>query len=276
MGLFFQWVNPLAAPRVFLASMLVNNWTLARAWSWLLSPVVFAVLVFLLLFWYASPGLRLEAGKARRSVWSWARAVGLAVIACLTVPLGVSSTLAFQQGHFQGAVPTHEGESRAPQVPVEISIDMDAAVVRAGTPILYNTLVTNKGTEASPPLIVAMNIINLKGTGEPVDPEDWSPQRTQYLDALAPGQSAKHSWRVNAILDGNFMVYMVVIPAPRSRETTSRPVASSGIHLTVTPFTRLNPGGVLPYAIGGPALLALGIFLIYRHRRRQIDTGAGI
>jgi hypothetical protein len=159
------------------------------------------------------------------------------------------------------------------RLPLQISIDMDANVVRAGTPILYNTVVTNNGTEASPPLIVAMNIINLKGAGEPVDPEDWSPQRTQYLESLAPGKSAKHSWRVNAILDGNFMVYTVVIPAPGSAQATSQPVASAGIHLTVTPFTRLNPGGVIPYAIGGPALLLGVIFLVYRRRRQQIDMG---
>jgi hypothetical protein len=94
-----------------------------------------------------------------------------------------------------------------------------------------------------------MNIINLDKHGEVVDPEDWSPQRTQYLEPVAPGQSATLHWRVNAILDGDFMVYIVAIPAPGSPEATSQPVASSGIHLTVTPYTKLNPGGVLPYAI---------------------------
>jgi hypothetical protein len=42
----------------------------------------------------------------------------------------------------------------------------------------------------------------------------------------------------------------------------------------VTPYTKLNPGGVLPYVIGGPLLLGLIIFLVYRHRRRQLDAGA--
>jgi len=70
------------------------------------------------------------------------------------------------------------------------------------------------------------------------------------------------------------MVYMVVIDAPAGQETTSHPVASSGIHLTVTPFTRLNPLGVLPYAIGGPLIIGLGIFFLYRLRRRNIDEGA--
>jgi hypothetical protein len=69
------------------------------------------------------------------------------------------------------------------------------------------------------------------------------------------------------------MVYMVAIPAPGSAETSSQPVASGGIHLTVTPYTKLNPGGVLPFAIGGPLVLAIVIFFVYRHRRRQIDAG---
>ena len=69
------------------------------------------------------------------------------------------------------------------------------------------------------------------------------------------------------------MIYMVLLPGPASQNSTSQPVASSGIHLTVTPFTRLNPGGVLPYVIGVPILLMLAIFLIFRFRRRQIDTG---
>ena len=153
--------------------------------------------------------------------------------------------------------------------PLQISIDVGAKVVQAGTPIFYNTVLTNNGTAASPPLIVAMNITNIDAKGEIVDPEDWSPERTQYTESVAAGQSVKLSWRVNAILDGDYMVYMVAIPTPSSKETTSQPVASSGIHLTVTPFTKLNPGGVLPYAIGGPVVLGLMIFFVYRHRRRK-------
>jgi hypothetical protein len=107
-----------------------------------------------------------------------------------------------------------------------------------------------------------------------VDPEDWSPQRTQYLETLAPGQSSTLSWRVNAILDGDYLIYMVVIPEPSGADATSLPVASSGIHLTVTKFTKLNPRGVLPYAIGGPLILGLGIVYLLRRRRQDIDTGS--
>jgi len=118
-----------------------------------------------------------------------------------------------------------------------------------------------------------MNIINLNAQGDVVDPEDWSPERTQYINSLAPGASANLEWIINTILDGDYMVYMVLIPEPDSREATSQPTASSGIHLTVTPFTRLNPGGVLPYAVGGPLVLSVIIYLVYRRRRRGVDAG---
>ncbi len=146
-------------------------------------------------------------------------------------------------------------------------------MVKNGEPVFFNTVVKNNGTEQSPPLILAMNIINLDKTGDVVDPEDWSPQRTQYVDSLAAGQSTTHSWRVNTILEGDYMVYMVLIPQPGSPEATSLPVTSSGIHLTVERFVRLNPGGVVPYAVGVPIVLVLGTVLLFRFRRRRIDTG---
>lgn len=267
-GQFLQWVNPLAATNHFLSKTLVNNWKVEEFWTWLLSPIVFAILILGLLFLYASPGLRLDGGRMSvvRSLWrrvagkaSLHGIVGLFVSASLLLSLQASPALARQE--------------KQPEAGLQLSIDMQSKAVKATDSILFNTLVTNKSSEASIPVILAMNIINLDREGEIVDPEDWSPQRTQYVERLAPGQSATHAWRVNAILDGDYMVYMVAIPQPDAPEATSHPVASSGIHLTVTPYTRLNPAGILPFAIGGPLVLLLGIYLLYRHRSRAIDMG---
>lgn len=261
-GQFLQWINPFAATNHFLSKHLVNYRTVAEFWTWLISPAVFAVLVLGLLFLYAAPGLRLEAGKASR-LWSQlGRVAGLLVIAGLLASLGASQVLAAPGGQSQQAQE------------LQISVDLDYTVVKTGDKVEFRTLVTNSTTEKSPPLIVAMNIINLDAQGDVVDPEDWSPQRTQYLESLAAGGSANLSWIINTILDGDYMVYMVLIPEPSATEATSLPVTSSGIHVTVTPFTRLNPGGVLPFAIGGPILVLAGILVVFRLRRRQIDTGA--
>lgn len=262
MGSLLQQVNPIASTNHFLSKMLVNNRTFAEWWPWLIAPAALALLVYGLLFAYASPGLRLESGKASK-FWSfWGRLVGLSVVACMFV-LATGKSAAFAQ---QSMMNSHES-------PVQIAIDMDYKTVRAGEHIIYNTTVTNNGMETSAPICLAMNIVNLDAAGDIVDPEDWSPQRTQYIDGLAMGQSQTHAWRVNAILDGNYLIYMVAIPEPTGEEATSQPVASSGIHLIVTPFTKLNPGGVLPYAVGGPFVLIVGILMLYRIRRRRIDEG---
>ena len=264
MGSLLQQVNPIASTNHFLSKILVNNRTLGEWWPWLIAPVALAVFLYVLLFWYAAPGLRLEGGKASKFWSSLGRLVGVGAMVTFFALLLTASPAAAK-----GAA-TMKPQSH----PVEITIDMDYKTVKAGDYILYNTAVTNHDTASTPPLCLAMNIINLDAAGDIVDPEDWSPQRTQYVDELPAGQSVTHSWRVNAILDGDYLVYMVVIPEPDGQDATSQPTSSSGIHLTVTPFTKLNPGGVLPYAVGGPLLLILGIVLLYRMRRRRIDAGA--
>lgn len=64
-GRLLKRVNPMESNGHFLEKVLVNNRTLGEFWPWLASPVLFAVLVYGLLF-YASPGLQLEAGRTIR------------------------------------------------------------------------------------------------------------------------------------------------------------------------------------------------------------------
>jgi hypothetical protein len=266
MGMLLNQVNPIQSTFVFLSRILVNNRTVGERAYYLTSPIVFAILVYVLLFWYAGPSLRLEGGQSRKWLASLGRRLRFAATAGLLLLIVNGTAASAQSANGSGATP--------PDSHVAIAIDVDYKVVKTGDKVLYNTVVTNEGTVTSRSLVVAMNIINLNAAGDIVDPEDWSPQRTQYIDALPAGQAKTLAWRVNAILDGNYLVYMVLVPEPDGKEGTSRPVASSGLHLTVTPFTKLNPGGVLPYAIGGPALLLGGMVLVYRARRRKIDMGS--
>jgi hypothetical protein len=122
-------------------------------------------------------------------------------------------------------------------------------------------------------MIVAMNIINLSKTGDVVDPEDWSPERTQFLEGLGANENETLSWEVNAVLDGNYMVYIVAVPEPEDEGTSTQAVASRGLHLSIAKFTTLNPSGVLPYAIGVPLVVVLAIIVLFRLRNRQIDAG---
>jgi len=256
-GQFLQWINPMASVNHFLSKHLVNYRSVAEFWPWLITAVVLAVVAMAVLL-FVGAGLRLEPGRKNKLWTRLSHAFGLSLIAGLLIVSGLLASPAY-------AVQADENLS--------ISVDADARQLKTGDTIEFKTVVKNNGAAASPPLIVAMNVINLDATGDVVDPEDWSPQRTQYIDALGAGESIELSWVINTILEGDFMVYMVLLPEPGSAESTSHPVASSGIHLTVAPFTRLNPGGVLPFAIGGPILLLIITYLVYRRRRQQIDLG---
>ncbi|MEZ4616647.1 MAG: hypothetical protein R2867_14260 [Caldilineaceae bacterium] len=68
------------------------------------------------------------------------------------------------------------------------------------------------------------------------------------------------------------MVYTVVIPAPATAETTSWPLTSTGLHVTVNVVVDPNPAGVTPYAVGTPMILLSMIVGINLYRRRQMSV----
>ncbi len=262
--------NPMEAVDHFLEKILVNNRTPGELTNYLYSPILLSVIVLVLLLVYAGPRLRLDGGAPPLFRRKREALIGLGLAVCLFGALSAHTALAAPL-----AAPAAQAAASITQLPLEISIDTTAKVVKNGEPILFKTVVKNKGSEPSPYLIVAMNIINISGEGDPVDPEDWSPQRTQDIEALAAGESTEQSWRLNTILEGNYMVYMVLVPKPNTPEATSWPLTSAGMHITVERFIRSNPGGVLPYAIGVPLVLLAGIVFIYRYRRQEIDSGDG-
>ena len=256
-------VNPLPAGFDFLSKLLVSNRTLAESWTALESPFIFAVVVIGLLFLFVGPQLRIEAGRMNKMKNFWSkvsRMLGMAIIAGLMLMPSTTSAMALPPAQSQGG-------------DLQIAISLDSKTVKTGDSIDFDTVLTNVGTEKSPPVIAAMNIINLSKTGDVVDPEDWSPERTQYVESLGPNETTKLSWQVNAVLDGNFMVYIVAIPQPGGEGTSTQAVASRGLHLSVTKFTSLNPSGVLPFAVGVPIVVVLAILVLFRLRNRQVDAG---
>lgn len=260
MGRFLKALNPMEAVDHALEKLLVNNRTLDELTTYLRSPIIMPVLVIGVLLLFAAPRLRLDPGIP----WPTRNKAGRSAAALLLVGFlgaGLTPTVRAQAG----ATPS--------QLPLTITIDTTASVVDSGEPVYFHTVVKNNGTEASPPLIVAMNIINLKAEGDVVDPEDWSPQRTQYLAALAAGETIENEWRLNTILGGDYMVYMVLIPTPGSPEASSWPLTSAGMHLTVKIVVSANPSGVTPYALGMPMVLLSAILFINYYRRRHIDSG---
>ena len=256
-----QWVNPISSVNYFLSKYLLFHRPLVESWPWLVSSVLLAVLTVFLLLKFAGSRLRLEPGLRRKIRAALRKVVGLvALIGLCAISLSVSTA--------------HAGQpDQAQSNDLEISINTKFKQVKMGDVVKFNTDIINRGVQTSSPLIVALNVVNLQERGEIVDLEEWSPQRTQYIQALAPDESIDLDWIVTTGFHGEYIVYIVLIPEPGNAEDTTFPVASSSLYLTVTPSARLSPGGVLPFALGVPVFLLAITFAVYRRRRQQIDMG---
>jgi ABC-2 type transport system permease protein len=263
LGYLIQQLNPLQASSEFLEKVLVNNRTVAEKMPYLMAAICAAAGVLALLFLYAAARLRLDEDAPRFTPVTparWGRAASILLIAGATLAL---VSMPASRAQAATAVPGQR---------LQISVDLEHQSVNAGDELEFMTVVKNAGGKDSPPLNVAMNIV-LTGEGEPVDPEDWSPERTQQVDPLGPAESAEQVWTVEAILEGDYMVYLTVLPQPSGPTTTSQPVSSKGIHLTVKPFAKTNPGGVLPVAVGTPVALMLIALVPRALRRRKASEG---
>jgi len=269
LGYLVQQVNPMQASSEFIEKLIVNNRDPLERAGYLVAQPVFALVVLGLLFVYAAPRVRLEGEtpRLRRPSRRASRSVG--VLGGLLVLGGMAMPLLALAGSSAGSGVPSQAPASSHDVGIEITTDLGYAVVNNGDDIEFSTVIVNTGDSDTPELVVAMNIINLGKGGDPVDPEDWSPERTQEVGTIAPGASAEQAWFVSAILDGNYMIYMTVVATPDGTEATSHPIASPGVHLTVQGFARSNPGGVLPVAIGVPLLLSAGTVLIRRWWNRE-------
>ncbi len=269
LGYLVQQLNPMQASSAFTEKLIVNNRTPVELAPYLVTQWIAAAAILVLLFGYAAPRLKLEGeGPRFRPPSRRARGAAGAVIGGALI-LGVIAMplTAMAAAGATSAGPRLVVASSDPAL--TITTDLETAIVDSGDDVKFTTTVSNSGATDTPELNVAMNLINLGKGGDPVDPEDWSPERTQELGILSAGDSSEQEWLVTAILEGDYMIYMTVVPTPESPETTSQPVSSSGIHLTVNAVARGNPGGVLPVAIGVPLILVAVTLLMRRWWNRE-------
>ncbi|MDH3518669.1 MAG: ABC transporter permease [Acidimicrobiia bacterium] len=252
MGKLLKKVSPMESTYHFLEKVTVNSRTVDEVAGFIRAPALFAILTIGALAALSTKGLKLEAGMRSSRRFRSRFTTGAVIV----------GTVAALMSPAPRALAQTDGG-------LTISVDTETSIVNAGDPLLFTTAVSNLGLSAQGPLIIAMNIINLDAEGDIVDPEDWSPERTQYITELLPGTTVRLDWRINAILAGDYMVYMVMVPEPSDELSTTTPITSSGIHLTVMAFTRLNPLGVLPLVVTIPVLIlgAIG-FVIWRQRRK--------
>ncbi len=180
-GYLVQQLNPLQASSEFLEKVLVNNRTVSEKAPYLMAAIYAAVGVLVLLFLVAPPasprrrGTQAEvgAGAARGAPACWPRR-----------PSSCCSP-----HHRQGWRP------RRRRARLAAGLDRPRVQDRQRG---RHTALQHRGhqhRDPSHPWLERGHEHRQDGPGRPGRPEDWSPERTQQLAALAPGASAKQCGR---------------------------------------------------------------------------------
>jgi hypothetical protein len=154
----------------------------------------------------------------------------------------------------------------APAAPGGIVVELDESELDAGPgeKFSFRSTIRNTGDAALDGYVAHLNILT---TDESVyvDPEDWSPRRTQYLDELAPGDSATLTWTVQAVTSGPLILYVSVTSPSADTVTSSGPLQLSVGGQRVVDATRVMP---VVLWTPGAVLLLLGATFLRRRRHR--------
>jgi hypothetical protein len=155
--------------------------------------------------------------------------------------------------------------SRAAARPVSVlSVRVDPARVATtlGHTSTVRSTITNHGAVTTEGLIAHLNVLSYD-SGVYVDPEDWSSHRTRYLGPIPPGGSTTITWKIEAVNAGRFAVYVAVLPR---RPAPGAPTTGPAVELSVAKRSTIDSAGILPLALGIPALL--GVLLVGLRLRR--------
>lgn len=153
-----------------------------------------------------------------------------------------------------------QGSPREATITMQIS--QESASLTAGEWVEFSTGLRNDGATATPPLAAHLSIAAVD-EGRHVDPEDWSPQRTQYLPPLQPGESVQLTWKLHALFEGVFVSFVTVA----STEESFPPAMSPFLRLQVAPDQILPLKDVIPVVAMVPLFpLALLVFTVAYRR----------
>lgn len=148
--------------------------------------------------------------------------------------------------------------------PIVVELDQRELDVGPGEKLSFVSTVRNEGSTMLEGYVAHLNVLT---TDEDVyvDPEDWSPERTQYLEPLPAGRSAELSWSVQAVTSGPLILYVSV-----TSPDTDAVVSSGPLELTVHGQRVVDSAGVAPVVLWTPAgvLLLLGAAIARRRRHR--------
>lgn len=159
------------------------------------------------------------------------------------------------------AVPGNSG------VPLKLETPSASLSGKAGQYVKLPAKVTNTSNAPVKDVVAYVSLVDVtRGQQAPVDLEDWSAHRAVTIPTLAAGQSKDLSWSLRLVKGGDYVVYANAIAGGSTRASVGQEVP-----LTVTAQKNLNPGGVLPVAIGVPIVAGAVLLGPVALRQRRLD-----
>jgi hypothetical protein len=150
---------------------------------------------------------------------------------------------------------------------IKVTADRTKIAVALGGKFSFRTTITNNGAAPARGLIAHLNVLDLTGNTY-VDPEDWSTNRTKYLDPIPAGRSTTITFSGQAVNSGSLGLYVAVLDR---KGTPLPPAMTSAIRMDVSARRTLNAGGIAPLAVGLPGLLGLLTLGVSLSRRMRKD-----
>lgn len=149
---------------------------------------------------------------------------------------------------------------------IAVTVDRTTISTSLGQKFSVKSRIANNGGSVVSGLVAHLNVLSLRPDVY-LDPEDWSSHRTRYLPAIPAGGSLTIPWRMQAVNAGSIAVFVAVLP---QNGESSPPATGPTVHVSIARRRTLNSGGILPLALGIPALLA-ALSVGLRMRRRASD-----
>jgi uncharacterized membrane protein len=160
------------------------------------------------------------------------------------------------------AAPAAVSSGAADVADVSIRLDREDLTARLGQKFEFTSTVSNNGDQPLDHVVAHLNVLGLDPSIY-VDPEDWSSERTQFIDTLPAGESEELSWEVQAVSPGNLAIYVTAT----SQQRDDSVAASKALRVSVAQARKLNAGGSAPLVLGVPAAVVLLVILASVRRR---------
>jgi hypothetical protein len=174
-----------------------------------------------------------------------------------TISIGFILALAFSFSTFAYA---QTSNTTSPPLSIKI-LSANTLSGIAGDYVTVQGQITNTGASALSDVTTYLSLVDNENK-LPVDLEDWSAEKGLFIGTIDAGQTLPLNWKIHFVKAGNYS--LIIVAEAASSQT---PQVSTVTHFSVAPKKNLNPGQVLPVALGTPiVLICLLFFISYRRK----------